>query len=159
MGVHQVNEQPFVGHHAIQMELQRSIAWDMGQTLRKISKVDIGKDNGQTYQEEECENKEGGDQEEKWYQWTTQAEAWLLGKYDKEQEQYKGRGLKRGYFLRSIGSPQTTEGTATTRECRKWALAKTRVHRAISGIKLKKYEVVRIEILERVEQGLQELIL
>ena len=29
VGVHQVQEQPFVGHHAIQMELQSSVAWDL----------------------------------------------------------------------------------------------------------------------------------
>ena len=80
--VEQVQEQPFVGHHAIQMNLLKPKDWDLGKSLKQIKQVDTGTDNGTTYKDEHWDYKEGTDQDGRWYQWTTQAEDWLLNKYE-----------------------------------------------------------------------------
>ena len=73
----------------------------MGKVSKNIKQVDTGTDNGTTYQNEHWDYKEGTDQDNRWYQWTTQAEEWLLNKYECNKQE-GGRGLERKYVRRNF---------------------------------------------------------
>ena len=140
------------------METQKNIDWNLGTTFKKIRKIDTGADNGTTYQNEQWDYYEGTDQDTWWYQWTTQAEQWLLDKYRCSKRE-GGRGVARKYVARNSGSPQTADGTATNSEGREWGQAKTCIHRTLCRKQNHQIKVPQEHILRDAEDQIQGVIL
>ena len=67
--------------------------------------------------------------------------------------------MERRFVYRNIGSPQTVEGTATTRDCRDWGRAKTGIHRILCFKEQQQDKLPQELILREAVDQIQEIIL